>query len=332
MKFLSAFMLLALAAAAQTAPDIHLFDYDAKAPLEFRENGASTVGGIQVRDVSYASPKGGSVSAYLVEPAGKRPFAGIIFVHWGQSNRAEFLSEALLLARAGAESLLIDGVFNRPGGAGDDFAHPEKEKQAYIQLVTDIRRGVDVLRARPEVDGQRLGYVGHSYGATWGGVLAGVEHRIRAHVLMGGLPQYGDLSDNQWMWQQVTKTYSKQQIENYTQAYAPLEPKNFVGLAPPSTVMFQFARYDRYITPGLARIYWEAAGEPKIQQWYDTSHEFNHPKALLDRDQFLETQLKLKPVLPLILEQMGLRTGVGKVVGRARSGQKQRPAKSDSHP
>jgi len=44
MKFLSAFMLLALAAAAQTAPDIHLFDYDAKAPLEFRENGASTVG------------------------------------------------------------------------------------------------------------------------------------------------------------------------------------------------------------------------------------------------------------------------------------------------
>jgi predicted alpha/beta hydrolase len=106
-------------------------------------------------------------------------------VHWGQADRTEFLSEALILARAGAESLLIDGVFNRPGGQADDFTHPEKEKQGYIQLLTDIRRGVDLLQSRPEVNGKRIAYVGHSYGATWGGALAGVEHRIIAYVLMG---------------------------------------------------------------------------------------------------------------------------------------------------
>jgi hypothetical protein len=71
--------------------------------------------------------------------------------------------------------------------------------------------------------------------------------------------------------------------------------------------MFQFAERDQFITPGLAKIYWEAAREPKVQKWYYTSHEFNDPKALLDRDQFLETQLKLKPVLPLIQNQMGLK-------------------------
>jgi dienelactone hydrolase len=329
MKLLFASVVLALAAAAQSAPDLRLFDYDAKAPLEFRDNGARDVGGIQVRDISYASPKAGRVPAYLVVPPGTGPFAGVIFVHWGQGNRSEFVSEALVLARAGAESLLIDGVFNRPGSAAEDFAHPEKEKQGYIQLVTDIRRGVDLLQARPEVDGKRIAYVGHSYGATWGGVLAGVEHRIRAHVLMGGLPQYGDLSDNTWIWEQVTKTYSKEAIRNYINSYAPLEPKNFVGLAPPSTVMFQFARYDRYITPGVAKIYWDAARQPKVQKWYDTSHEFTDPKALLDRDQFLEAQLKLKPVLPLILEQMGLKTGMGRVVGRALRAPQQRPLKSD---
>jgi dienelactone hydrolase len=260
-----------------------------------------------VHDISYASPKGGSVPAYLVVPPGSGPFAGIIFVHWGQGDRTEFLSEALILARAGAESFLIDAVFNRPSGQADDFTHPEKEKQGYIQLVTDIRRGVDLLQSRPEVDGKRIAYVGHSYGATWGGALAGLEHRIRAHVLMGGLPQYGDLSDNKWIWEQITKKYTKEQIDSYKKAYAPLEPKNFVGLAPPSTVMFQFAEQDRYITPGLAKTYWGAAREPKLQKWYYTSHEFNDPKALLDRDQFLETQLKLKPVLPLIQQQMGLK-------------------------
>jgi dienelactone hydrolase len=189
-------------------------------------------------------------------------------VHWGQGNRTEFLSEALLLARAGAESLLIDGVFNRPGGLNDDFNHPAKEKRGYIQLVTDVRHGVDLLQSRSEVDSKRIAYVGHSYGATWGGVVAGVEHRIGAYVLMGGLPQYGDLSDNKGIWARVTRAHSKEQIETYEKAYAPLEPKNFVGLAPPSTVMFQFAEQDRFITPGLAKIYWEAAREPKLQKWY----------------------------------------------------------------
>ena len=225
-------------------------------------------------------------------------------MHWGQGSRTEFLSEALLLARAGAESLLIDGVFNRPGDLDDDFNHPDKEKQGYIQLLTDVRRGVDLLQSRSEVDGKRIAYVGHSYGATWGGVVAGVEHRIGAYVLMGGLPQYGDLSDNKWIWERVTRAHTKEQIEAYEKAYAPLEPKNFVGLASPSRVMFQFAELDRFITPGLAKIYWEAAREPKLQKWYYTSHEFNDPMAQIDRDQFLETQLKLKPIVPLIMQQM----------------------------
>ena len=331
MNLLAAFI-LTIAVAAPGNPDVHLFDYDAKASLDFRDQGVQEVCGIKLHDISYASPRGGRVPAYLLVPPGKGRFAGIIFVHWGQSNRTEFLSEALMLAQAGAESLLIDGVFNRPGGLGDDFAHPEKETQAYVQLVTDIRRGVDLLQSRPEVDPGRIAYVGHSYGATWGGALAGVEHRIRAYVLMGGLPQYGDLSDNKWMWEQVTNAHTKQQVDDYARAYAPLEPKNFVGLAPPSIVMFQFARYDRYITPGLANIYWAAAREPKMQKWYDTSHEFNDSKSLLDRDQFLQSQLKLMPVLPLILQQMGLRPSVGKIVGRSSTGAKASAPPRNSQP
>jgi hypothetical protein len=61
---------------------------------------------------------------------------------------------------------------------------------------------------------------------------------------MGGLPQLGDLSDNKWIWEQITKKYTKEQIDAYKRAYAPVDPKNFIGLAPPSTVMFQFAERD----------------------------------------------------------------------------------------
>ncbi len=165
MRLLPIVISLASASATSAGPDVHLFDYDAKPPLNFQDNGATAVDGIGVHDITYASPKGGIV------PSGEGPFPGIIFVHWGQGNRTKFLSEALLLARVGAESLLIDGVFNRPGSLNDDFNHPEKEKQGYIQLVTDVRRGVDLLQSRSEIDSKRIAYVGHSYGATWGAWL-----------------------------------------------------------------------------------------------------------------------------------------------------------------
>ena len=48
------------------------------------------------------------------------------------------------------------------------------------QLLTDLRRGVDLLVARAEVDPARIGYVGHSLGSTLGGVLVGYGARLAA--------------------------------------------------------------------------------------------------------------------------------------------------------
>src|SRR5688572_4840310 len=88
--------------------------YDAKAPLEVKESRVETRAGVAVHDLTYASPMGGRVPAYLVAPPGKGPFAGVVYMHWGQGNRSEFLAEALLAARAGAASIMIDGSYRRP--------------------------------------------------------------------------------------------------------------------------------------------------------------------------------------------------------------------------
>ena len=60
------------------------------------------------------------VPAYLVVPAGRGPFAAILFGHWMMKgspfcNRREFLDEAVVLAHSGAISLLIDAPLVRPG-------------------------------------------------------------------------------------------------------------------------------------------------------------------------------------------------------------------------
>ena len=92
-----------------------MFLYDRKMPLDVREIGVENRDGIQVHDISYVSPKGGRVTAYLVVPPGKGKFAGLIFMHMRPGSRTNFLDEALSYARMGTVSLLIDAPFSRAG-------------------------------------------------------------------------------------------------------------------------------------------------------------------------------------------------------------------------
>src|SRR5215211_7279598 len=79
-----------------------MYEYDAKAPLDVRETLVLEQEGVKLFDLTYISPKGGRVTAYLAAPTGKGPFAGILFGHWGPGRRTEFLAEAMRYAKAGA--------------------------------------------------------------------------------------------------------------------------------------------------------------------------------------------------------------------------------------
>src|SRR5499426_3415328 len=182
-RILGLLIVLCQSASTQVPPFRELarmFDYDQRALLDVKEHSVEERDGAKVYDISYASPKGGRVTAYLVTPATKGRHAGIIFAHPGAANRKAFLPEALMLARAGAVSLLIDDPSARPAEWRSRMfvlTEPENDRATYIQAIIDLRRGVDLLLARPDVDAKRLGYVGFSFGATLGGILAGVERR-----------------------------------------------------------------------------------------------------------------------------------------------------------
>src|SRR5262245_32424235 len=147
------------AAAGEEFQDLkRQFDYDPKDPLDVKETLLFERDGVKVFDVTYASPKGGRVTAYLVTPAGKGPHAGLVFGHWGPGNRTEFLPEARLYAEAGAVSLLIDYPWVRPAPWRRKLKFvedPEADHQAFVQAVVDLRRGFDLLVARADVDPKR---------------------------------------------------------------------------------------------------------------------------------------------------------------------------------
>ncbi len=279
-----------------TADPARFFEYDRGAPLDFRVGSEELVHGVTVQDVSYVSARKGRVPGYLVRPAGEGPFAGIVYMHWGQGDRTEFLSEAVILAKRGAVSLMIDAPYHRPDIESYSFvAEPEAEREGYVQLVADVRRGYDLLAARKDVDPKRIGYVGHSLGATWGGALAGIDSRFAGYVLMGGLPRLTDVLGDDSYAKLLQQAFTREQLERYVEILSPINPELLVGRAAPSSILFQFARRDRFISDSSAQRYVKAAGDSHEVRWYFTSHEFNDPDSTRDRTEFLRKKLGLAP-------------------------------------
>jgi dienelactone hydrolase len=297
-------VILVTAAFAQDADVLRHFDYDQKAPLDIREAGVEHRGDVAVHDISYASPKGGRVPAYLVVPSGKGPFAAVIWGHWympGSAflNRKEFLEEAVALAPAGMISLLTDGPIARPGHVEDRIPLNEREVTDLVQQIVDMRRGTDLLLARRDVDPQRLAYVGHSYDASVGGFLTGIDKRFKAFVLMaGGLSDESDLKSKEG--QEYRLKIGPEKFDTFQAKYAWLDPGKFVSHAAPAVVFLQYATQEKFLTPDRARAYAAIVSEPKRFKLYDAPHALN-AEARRDRIAFLTEQLKLRPVAPAVI-------------------------------
>ena len=298
--FLGAILLSGTHAAhAQTAAGPQAFQYDRKASLDIREVGVTKHGDVAVHDISYASPKGGRVPAYLVVPAGKGPFAAVIWGHWywGNSparNRTEFLDEALALAPSGVISLLTDGPIARPGHVDDKEPLSEQQPTDLIQAIIDMQRGADLLLARKDVDAQRLAYVGHSYNATVGGFVSGLDKRFKAFVLMaGGLSDEVDMKSKEY--EEFRPKIGPEKFDAFQAKYAWFDPGKYVSHAAPATVFLQYATKEDFLTPERAKQYAANVSEPKKFQMYEAPHALN-AEARRDRLAFLAEQLKVKPV------------------------------------
>jgi len=298
------FLLLAGTLSAQEIQPSRAFDYNENAPLDIQEASLERRGAVSVHDLSYASPKGGRVPAYLVVPSGKGPFAAVLWGHWYWPNseffnRKEFLEEAVVLAQAGVVSLLPTGPGARPGHVQDRTPLNEQQITDLIQAVVDLRRGADLLLARKDVDPQRLAYVGHSYDATAGGFLSGIDKRFEAFVLMaGGLSDAVDSKSEEY--KQYRQKVGPEKYDAFVAKYAWLDPGKFVSHAAPATVFLQYATKEDFLTPARAHEYEAVVSEPRRFKLYEAPHALN-AEARRDRIAFLTEQLNLKALPPALI-------------------------------
>ena len=285
-----------------------LFDYDQNAPLDVKEVAVINRNGVSIHDIIYASPKGGRVTAYLVVPVRRGRFAGVVFGHWGYGTRTEFLPEAMLYARAGVVSLLVDDLNVRPAPwrRSAPGTEPEAVRNNFIQSVVDLRRGIDLLRARSDVDPDRIAYVGHSSGAHWGAILSAVDRRLKTVVLMAGIPSETTilLESDDPDYVSFRESMPKEQLDNYFNTVRSLDAINYVPHASPTPLLFQFARFEQYFNEAAMKRYAQAASEPKLVLWYDTGHGLNDIQALMDRANWLRRYIHMEPIGPILRASM----------------------------
>jgi predicted esterase len=257
-----------------------LLAYDEFAPLGLVERKAKSQGGAEVVDVVFDAGDR-KVSAFLVRPRGK-PAAAVLWAHWfgeeANTNRTEFLPDAVALAKDGVVSLMPQGLFPWQEQVSEDASI---DRQLAIDQIVQLRRGLDLLQK--EAGDVPIGFVGHDYGAMYGAGLV-ADKRPQAYVLMAP-----DATFSNWFIKYFVRGASKPELD---EAFAPLDPVNNVGDAAPAAILFQFAKSDRYVPYYVADKLTEAAGDQAESKSYESGHELNDA-AQKDRLAWLREQLGL---------------------------------------
>ena len=127
----------------------------------------------------------------------------------------------------------------------------------------DYSRAVDYLLTRPDVDTNRVGYAGVSWGAITGITFAAHDPRIKAVAsIVGGGNFMGPLADKVEM--------SKETVE----AAKTFDPVYHVPLLAPRPLLLLNVTKDQLVPRFFAEALHKAAGDGAKKMWVETDHFF----------------------------------------------------------
>jgi dienelactone hydrolase len=265
-----------------------LFSYDRQVPYDLRLVSSQETDKVQVQNLTFAMPAGLRRAAYRVRPAAQGHYPGLLYVHWYEpgdptSRRSEFLEEAREMARRGCISLLVETIWS-----DDDFfinrSQADDEKLS-VQAAVELRRSLDFLLDDPQVDQQRVGFVGHDFGAMYGILMGCVDTRPACYALLAGTARFSD-----WFlyYPRLEQAERLQYIEQMTW----LDPITHVSKLAPAKLFFQFGANDPHVPAERGQALFEAACQPKQAAWYEAGHGLNE-QAAQERMAWLGKQLGL---------------------------------------
>lgn len=133
-------------------------------------------------------------------------------------------------------------------------------REIITQTVFDLRRAVDFIETRPELNAKRIGYLGISLGGITGTIFCGVDKRVKVPVIVlaGG---------------QFNLMYGKKALSNDAKDFTSIiEPLNFVEQIAPRPLLMINAENDDIVPPMMSKLLYKKAKKPKNIIWYPAKH------------------------------------------------------------
>ena len=245
------------------------FAYDSAQPLRFTDRGrVNTRYPIAIHDVSYAAGRDRIAAFLVLPPSGGKRLPAVIYVHGSGGDRKQLVVPATWLASRHAVGLVITAPSATATAPAGGSPRAELRRQAGLEErdVIAVRRGVDLLRRRSDVDPSRIGYVGWSAGARTGAIVAGVEPRLRTVVLMSG----GATPISSYAGRAPASL--RPAIRRYLGA---VDPLRYVPRATGSALLLQDGRRDQIVPRPALDALAHAAPTGTTVRWYDADHGLN---------------------------------------------------------
>ena len=272
-----------------TAGDRSLFSYDVDAPLSLQKTVVSTNNGVEVSRISFSSPDGGLATGMMWDPVtrpGLRP--GMVLMHGLPGSASSMTGAAQSYAQYGAVVVAIDAPWNNRAGPPLRLTPEDRDEQ--IRVVKDLQRAVDVLRSRPNVDDDRIAFVGFSWGGATGALFVGIERRLKTAALVVGHGGQVSHATGPEGFKHISGLPCARRVA-WIRAMAPVEPIRFVGNAN-VPLLLQNGTSDEYIPTADAAELHAAASQPKEVRWYNAGHGLSQ-QAVLDRLRWLHEKIGL---------------------------------------
>ena len=175
------------------------YSYDKK-PLDSRVESKEQLSYLKKEKVSFSAAYGKErVIAYVFLPMNSKPpyqtvlyFPGSWAQYFDSSEKLGERGEHLdFLVRSGRAVVhpVYSQTLERGGRPDADNRSTEELREWRIEYIKDVRRTIDYLETRGDIDSQKIAYYGYSWGARVGAIAGAVEPRLRAMILAhGGLP------------------------------------------------------------------------------------------------------------------------------------------------
>lgn len=212
---------------------------------------------------------------YLPKNSAGRKSAVLVQHGIGDKKRAAYIvATCERLAAQGVVAMAIDApnrgdrqVKDKPSPS---FLNPAGVQAWFQQHCGDYSRALDYLGTRADVDRDRLGYVGFSWGAISGITFAAHDDRVRVMTSIGGGSLGGYLA--------LTAKPGEKPAQS-------LDPADHIARFAPRPLLLINSTKDQLVLPVFARVLHAAAGVGSEIKWYETDHFFNG----IDRDAVLQS-------------------------------------------